>query len=125
MAADDTVRYRLHRKLDELLGPDEAALLMTGIPPFPWAEVATKRDLDLLYQRTSAELRELRGEVLHEIGSVREEIGSVREELGTLKGEIGSVRGEIGSHVRMIIMANFVSVLTAVGIVVATMQFLA
>lgn len=69
MAADEAVRSRLHRKLDELRGPEEAALLMTGVPPFPWAEVARRRDLELLRTELRAEIRESRGEVLAEIGS--------------------------------------------------------
>jgi hypothetical protein len=50
--------------------------------------------------------------------------GEPREVRGELLHKIGAVREGIGSDVRTIVMANFVSVLTAVGIVVATLHFL-
>ena len=84
MAPDDAVRYSLHRRLEELVGPQEAALLMTGVPPFPWSEVATKRDLD-----------RLRSELLARIDSIRDALGEVRGELGEVRGELGEVRGEV------------------------------
>jgi hypothetical protein len=101
MAADESVRYRLQRKLDELVGPEEAAELMASTPPFPWTELATKRDLDLLGRELRSEMQLMRGELL---------------------SKIGSVEGKIGSQTRTIILANFVSVLTAVGLVLATIQ---
>jgi hypothetical protein len=47
MAISDDRRHALHNRLDEVLGPDEAATLMEHLPP-PWADLATKRDLDTL-----------------------------------------------------------------------------
>jgi hypothetical protein len=76
MATDDAVRYSLHRQLEEDYGPAEAALLMTGVPPFPWTEVATKRDLDLLGREVRSELREVRGELLEKIGALDGKISS-------------------------------------------------
>jgi hypothetical protein len=107
MATDETVRYSLHRKLDDLVGPDEAALLMTGVPPFPWAEVATKRDLDALgaalrrEMRSEArglrgEMREFRGEVLEKIGALEAKIGGVDGKIGALEAKIGGVEAKIG-----------------------------
>ncbi|MGH2759772.1 MAG: hypothetical protein ACRDKJ_09425 [Actinomycetota bacterium] len=46
MAVDERSRHELHRKLEQALGPDEAATLMSYLPPFGWADVVTKRDLD-------------------------------------------------------------------------------
>jgi hypothetical protein len=46
MAIDERSRHALHAKLEELLGPQEAATLMEHLPPVGWADVATKRDLD-------------------------------------------------------------------------------
>jgi hypothetical protein len=48
MAVDERARHQLHGKLDEALGPEEAAILMEHLPPVGWADVATKRDLDAL-----------------------------------------------------------------------------
>jgi hypothetical protein len=45
MAIDERSRHELHRKLEEVLGPEEAATLMSHLPPVGWADVATKQDL--------------------------------------------------------------------------------
>ena len=48
MSVDDRTRLNLHRKLDEVLGPDEADTLMAHLPPATWQDVATKDDLRAL-----------------------------------------------------------------------------
>jgi hypothetical protein len=48
MAIDERARHRLHRELEEVLGPQEAAVLMAHLPPVGWADVATRHDLDHL-----------------------------------------------------------------------------
>jgi hypothetical protein len=48
MAIDERSRHELYLRLEESLGPDAATTLMEHLPPVGWAEVATKRDLDLL-----------------------------------------------------------------------------
>ena len=51
MAPDDQDRLRLLRRLEEVLGPEEAAILMTNLPPERWTELATRRDLDAIHAR--------------------------------------------------------------------------
>ena len=46
MAIDERSRHELHLKLERALDPDEAATLMSYLPPAGWADVVTKRDLD-------------------------------------------------------------------------------
>ncbi|MBW3669266.1 MAG: hypothetical protein KY443_08650 [Actinobacteria bacterium] len=38
-------RYRLHRKLEETLGDEEATTLMEHLPPYPWDKLAMKEDV--------------------------------------------------------------------------------
>lgn len=47
MAIDESARHRLHDKLEQALGVEEAGTLMAYLPPVGWADVATKRDLDI------------------------------------------------------------------------------
>ena len=61
--SDDRIRLSLHRKLDELVGSEEAQLLMERVPPFNWHEIATKADLLALRGDVSA----LRAELLQAI----------------------------------------------------------
>lgn len=53
MAIDERARYELHLKLEEVLGADEAATLMSHLPPVGWADVATKHDLAQLEERVN------------------------------------------------------------------------
>ena len=85
MTISDQSRYDLHRRLAEVLGPDEAATLMEHLPPVGWADVATKRDLDHLSY-------ELRSEMTSGFGEVRSEMAELRLELSR---EIGAVRADM------------------------------
>jgi hypothetical protein len=51
MAVDEQARHELHRKLEQVLGADQAATLMAHLPPVGWADVATKHDLAQLEER--------------------------------------------------------------------------
>lgn len=58
MVLDERSRHQLYRKLQAVLGSDEATTLMELLPPVGWADVATKRDLDLGLERLELRLRE-------------------------------------------------------------------
>lgn len=120
MTTSERERHRLHQTLDEVIGPDVAAILMSHLPPVGWADVATKHDLVELEGRFTNQLRaaisDLRSELHTEIGGLRSElhaeIGGLRSEMhaqigglrsamhaesGSLHAEIGSLHAEIGS----------------------------
>jgi len=48
MTISEESRHRLYLRLEEVLGSEEASVLMEHLPPVGWAEVATKRDIDAL-----------------------------------------------------------------------------
>lgn len=48
MVLDERSRHELYLRLEEALGPEAATTMMELLPPVGWADVATKRDLDLL-----------------------------------------------------------------------------
>lgn len=48
MPVDDRSRLNLHRKLEAVLGSDDADTLMAHLPPVTWQDVATKDDLEAL-----------------------------------------------------------------------------
>lgn len=63
MTITEESRHRMYQRLEAVLGPDEAATLMEHLPPVGWADVATKRDLDMMSLRLEAMLhRELRAQ---------------------------------------------------------------
>ena len=63
MVIDERARHVLHTRLEEILGPDEAATLMEHLPPVGWADVATKRDLDQSQAATRRDLDNLEAKI--------------------------------------------------------------
>ncbi len=54
MTVTEESRHRLHQKLGEAIGPEEASTLMEHLPPVGWADVATKQDLAHLQEVVAA-----------------------------------------------------------------------
>ena len=69
MALDERARHELHRKLEEVLGADQANTLMEMLPPVGWADVATKRDLDALESRFDLRLEAVEHRLWAEIAT--------------------------------------------------------
>jgi hypothetical protein len=89
MAIDERARHQLYQKLEEVLGSQEATVLMEHLPPVGWADVATKRDLEHL-----AEINRLEHENLAESNRLDHENlrNEFRAELAEVKTEI---RGDL------------------------------
>lgn len=88
MAIDERARHELHRKLEEVLGAEEAATLMAHLPPVGWADVATKRDFLLLKQDLAQleERKNLRFQMIDQrFDSVGHRFDSVNERLDSLE----------------------------------------
>ena len=59
MTIDERSRHASYLKLEEVLGSEDAEVLMEHLPPVGWADVATKRDLDHLAVATKRDLDQL------------------------------------------------------------------
>ena len=57
MAMTEQARHELYEALKERIGVAPANTLMDAIPPAGWADVAMKRDLDVLQDAIRHELR--------------------------------------------------------------------
>ena len=104
-------RWLLHNRLRDVIGSQEADILMEHLPPAGWNHLATKQDLELttalLRQDLQSEISGFRQELKTEISEVRQElkteISAVRVELKTdlsavhleLKTEIAELRVEM------------------------------
>ena len=80
MAVDDRTRLNLHRKLESVVGPEEADTLMAHLPPTTWQDIATKDDLRVLGAELRTEFRVGLADVRTEL---RTGIADVRTELRT------------------------------------------
>jgi len=67
MTVDDRTRLNLHRKLEAVLGAEEADTLMAHLPPTTWRDIATKDDLQVLGADIRTEIADLRTELRTEI----------------------------------------------------------
>ena len=56
MTISDAQRHKLHSKLDQVLGEEDAAVLISHLPPSGWSDVARTRDLDQLAERLEAKM---------------------------------------------------------------------
>lgn len=74
MPIEERERHRLHERLDEVLGPEEAVTLMSHLPPVGWGDVARRSDLDQLESRFDAALH-------RELGQVRADMLSSHRQL--------------------------------------------
>ena len=70
MPIDEQARHRMYRKLDELMGSKEATTLMEHLPPVGWADVATKRDLQVLRLELKQDVEILRHDLRGEMESL-------------------------------------------------------
>ncbi|HEX2031743.1 MAG TPA: hypothetical protein VHL78_10125 [Actinomycetota bacterium] len=60
MPVDEQGRHQLYLKLEEVLGPEEAGILMDHLPPRGFGDLATKGDLELLRSALKSEIDALR-----------------------------------------------------------------
>lgn len=122
MPVDDRTRLNLHRKLEVVLGSEEADTLMSHLPPVTWDQVATSGDIDALGSTLRAEIaasatqlrtemhsqnqqlrtdlesqnRQLRTEVASQFQQLRTEMQSSDEQLrNELRTEIAAFRGDV------------------------------
>ncbi len=97
MAIDEQrTRRSLHAKLADTLGDDEAALLMDYLPPVGWADVATKRDLDVLGTATKHDIDTLGAATKHDIDALRTEL---RAEIQVVHTELHSMRSDLHAEI--------------------------
>lgn len=71
MAISEHDRYELHRWFEEHAGPSVAETLMAHLPPVGWADVATKRDLEMTREATRRDLDVLAATLRTEMHGMR------------------------------------------------------
>ncbi len=103
MVVDERARQRLFRTLEERLGPDEAATLMSLLPPVGWADVATKHDVDSLRAATKHDLESLGTATKHELDQLRREMDLRFDAVE--KGLRAELHSSLEKHTRAVVIA--------------------
>jgi hypothetical protein len=127
VAISEENRHQMYKRLEEVLGREQAATLMEHLPPVGWADVATKRDLDHLAAVTKRDLDHLaavtKRDLDHVAGALDAKIDHVAGLLDTKIDRLGDQlraewRGELHRQTLALVMANA----AMVGAVVAALK---
>lgn len=76
MAITEESRHQLFQRLESVLGLEQATTLMEHLPPVGWADVATKRDLNMLESKLEARIDRLDSKIDRMADKLRAEFHS-------------------------------------------------
>ena len=103
MSTNDKDRLELHRRLESVLGAEEASTLMSHLPPVTWDQVATKDDLRALETNLRAEISVSASGLRAEMANLRTEMADLRTEVRTglagVRTEMADLRTEISDAI--------------------------
>ncbi|HEX9766773.1 MAG TPA: hypothetical protein VGA36_08410 [Nitriliruptorales bacterium] len=95
MTVTERRRHRLHQKLDEVLGVDDATTTMELLPPTGWADVARRDDLDRVETSLRGEIdrveTSLRGEIVHQGEVMNERFASIDHRFDSIDHRFESI----------------------------------
>lgn len=100
MAISASARHHLFRKLEDLLGPDDATTLMDSLPTGGWETVTTKDDLAATRNDLRTEIQSLRGEIQVLGAELRQEMAEMENRLAS-KADLRDLEHRIIEHVDM------------------------
>ena len=116
MAVSEEGRHQLYNKLDEVLGPAEAATLMAHLPPVGWADVATKHDLaelekrmDLRFEKVDLRFENVERRLAEHdrrFDQVDERFDKLDRRFDRIEDELGQIRRELRSNLVVSLSAS-------------------
>ena len=110
MAVDEGARKRLHDALERELGAEEAATMMTLVPPVGWGDVATARDIEGLRAATARDVEALGAANARDHEAIR---AAHARDLEALRHEL---RAEMERLARLVIMWTSSMVVATAGL---------
>ena len=105
MGIDERARHDLYQQLEQALGEEATATLMSYLPPVGWADVAPRTDLDHLRVAGTADLDRLGAEMRGEMAVLGNEM---RGEMAVLGNELRGEMAVLGNELRgeMAVLGN-------------------
>ena len=95
MPASEKKRLALRNRLIEILGEEEAEVLMDSLPPVYWHDLATKDDLEATNKAIEASEERLRTEMNGKFAQVEGELANIRGEFAKVDAEFTKMRGDM------------------------------
>jgi hypothetical protein len=121
MAISEESRHHLYLRLEEVLGAEEATTLMEHLPPVGWADVATKRDIDILAATTKRDIDDLGTDLKRDMSGLSSTVAT-RQDLVAVRQDVAELRVYFERELR-VLSWRFISVfVAAVSIVVAVIK---
>ncbi|MDE0116817.1 MAG: hypothetical protein OXT07_09375 [bacterium] len=80
MPASEQKRLALRNRLIEVLGEEEAEVLMESLPPFDWHRLATKDDIFVLKDDVEA--------LKKDVEALKGDVGALKKDVEALKGDV-------------------------------------
>jgi hypothetical protein len=116
MAVDERARHRLYERLEAVLGPEEASILMEHLPPVGWADVATKHDLDAMAALNEREHKALGESFKLELEVMKKSIEASEHRV------VATLRAEMNQQTRTMVFATLTALIALSGVVLATVH---
>jgi hypothetical protein len=114
----EAARHHLHQSLSQIIGEEDAAVLMEHLPPVGWADVASRRDLDHLEAVLRLEMEAIEHRLAAKIDQVDARLDSRIDKLeAKIDGRLGSMQAEF---TKQLLLANSVMI----GLVFGMVQFI-
>jgi predicted nuclease with TOPRIM domain len=126
MSTAEQQRHDLHGKLEGVLGRDEAATLMSYLPPVGWSDVATKHDLGGLegrFDRLEGRFDRLEGRFDRLEGRFDRLEVRMDSQFQRVDDELVRLRGEVAVQGRMFMLTTAGSILTTATLAFAAARF--
>jgi hypothetical protein len=121
MAISEESRHHLYLRLEEVLGAEEATTLMEHLPPVGWADVTTKRDIDILAATTKRDIDDLGTDLKRDMSGLSSTVAT-RQDLVAVRQDVAELRVYFERELR-VLSWRFISVfVAAVSIVVAVIK---
>ncbi len=120
----------MYQRLVDTFGPEVGDALMEHLPPTGWADVATKRDVDMVRIELRGEMAELRSDLRNEIAELSGRIdrlegkfdrldGRFDRLVGTFDMRVGELHRGMANQTRAVIVAMFGMMATSIGGVIS------